>query len=74
MRHLETKHPEHAKKYLDFKRHERCLKSQKIDASGSFQQQSAAVVEDSYENALEIAKQTNKSFKRLEKQFYNPAC
>ncbi|XP_068227883.1 protein FAM200C-like [Palaemon carinicauda] len=57
-RHLETKHPEHAKKDLDFfKRHERCLKSQRLDRSGSFQQQSATVLEASYEIAFEIAKQ-----------------
>ena len=57
-RHLETKHPEHAKKDLDFfKRHERCLKTQRLDRSGLFQQQSAAVVEASFEIALEIAKQ-----------------
>ncbi|XP_076339961.1 zinc finger BED domain-containing protein 5-like [Tachypleus tridentatus] len=56
-RHLETKHPEHAKGLDFFKRHERCLKSQRIDRSGSFQQQSAAVVEASYAIAFEIAKQ-----------------
>ena len=57
-RHLETKHPEHAKKDVDFfKRHERCIKSQRLDASGLFQQQSVAVVEASFEVALEIAKQ-----------------
>ncbi|XP_068228019.1 protein FAM200C-like [Palaemon carinicauda] len=55
---LETKHPEHAKMDLDFfKRHERCLKSQRLDISGSFQQQSATVLEASYEIAFEIAKQ-----------------
>ncbi|XP_042224418.1 protein ZBED8-like, partial [Homarus americanus] len=57
-RHLETKHPEHSEKDLEFfKRHELRLKRQKLDASGSFQQQSAAAVEASYEVALEIAKQ-----------------
>ena len=57
-RHLETKHPEHENKDLDFfKRHERCLKNQRFDASGSFQQQSAAIMEASYEIAFEIAKQ-----------------
>ncbi|XP_068204589.1 protein FAM200C-like [Palaemon carinicauda] len=57
-RHLETKHPEHAKKDLDFfKRHERCLKTQILDRSGSFHQQSATVLEASYEIGFEIAKQ-----------------
>lgn len=57
-RHLETKHPEHVEKDLEFfKRHELRLKRQKLDASGSFQQQSAAAVAASYEVALEIAKQ-----------------
>ena len=56
--HLETKHPEHAKKDLDFfKRHERCLKSQRLEASGSFEQQSAAITEASYELAYGLAKQ-----------------
>ncbi|XP_068238448.1 zinc finger BED domain-containing protein 5-like [Palaemon carinicauda] len=45
-RHLETKHPEHAKKDLNFfKRHERCLKSQRLNRSGSFQQQIATLDE-----------------------------
>ena len=58
-RHLETNHPEHAKKDFDFfKRHERFLKRQILDASGSFQQQSAAIMEASCEIAFEIAKQT----------------
>uniref|UniRef100_UPI00358EFF27 zinc finger BED domain-containing protein 5-like n=1 Tax=Myxine glutinosa TaxID=7769 RepID=UPI00358EFF27 len=56
-RHLETKHPEHAEKDLEFfKRHELLLKRQKLDARGSFQQHSAAAVEASYEVALEFAK------------------
>ncbi|XP_042239554.1 zinc finger BED domain-containing protein 5-like [Homarus americanus] len=56
-RHLETKHLEHAEKDLEFfKRHELRLKRQKLNASGSFQQQSAAAVEASYEVALENAK------------------
>ncbi len=55
-RHLETKYPEQVKKYVDFfKRHERCLRSQRLDASGAFQQQSVAVVEASFEVALVIA-------------------
>ena len=71
-RHLETKHPEHENKNLDFfKRHERCLKNQRFYASGSFQQQSAAIMEATYEIAFEIAKQ--KSLTRLAKYFLNPA-
>ncbi|XP_031336653.1 SCAN domain-containing protein 3-like [Photinus pyralis] len=56
-RHLETKHPEHVTKDLDFfKRHESNLKRQKLDLSGSFQQQNQANVQASYEIALEVAK------------------
>ena len=58
-RHLETKHPEHAKKDLDFfKLHEQCLNTERLDASGSFHQQSDAIMKVSYEIALEMAKQT----------------
>jgi hypothetical protein len=57
-RHLETKHSGHVKKDLDFfKRHEIGLKRQRLDPTGSFQQQSIAAVQASYEVALEIAKQ-----------------
>ena len=71
-RHLETKHPEHENMDVDFfKRHERCLKNRRFDASGSFQQQSAVIMEASYEIAFEIAKQ--KSLTRLVKHFLNPA-
>ena len=70
-RDLETKHSEHAKKDFDFfKRHERCLKSPRLDASGSFQQHSTAIMDALYEIAFEIAKQ--KSITRLEKHFLNP--
>ena len=56
-RHLETKHSEHITKDLDFfKRHEAALKKQKLDFTGTFQQQSQAVVKASYEIALEVAK------------------
>ena len=59
-RHLKTKHPEHTKNYLDFfKRHERCLKSQRLDANESFQQQSAAIMEASHEIAFKIAKKAH---------------
>ena len=55
-RHLETKHPEHTMKDLElFKQNERFVKSQRLDASGSFHQQSAAIMETSYEIAFEIA-------------------
>ena len=56
-RHLETKHSEHITKDLDFfKRHEAALKKQKLDFTGTFQQESQAVVKASYEIALEVAK------------------
>ncbi|XP_023216822.1 zinc finger BED domain-containing protein 5-like, partial [Centruroides sculpturatus] len=57
-RHLETKHSEHTKKDLEFfRRHETSCKRQKLDRTGSFQQESTALVQASYEVALEIAKQ-----------------
>ena len=57
-RHLETKHSNHAKKDVDFfRRHEAGLKRQRLDRTGSFQQQNEALVQASYEIAFEIAKQ-----------------
>ena len=61
--HLEMKHPKHAMKY------EQCLKNQRLDASGSFQQQNAAIMEPSYEITFQIAQQKT----RLEKHFLNQA-
>lgn len=58
-RHLDTKHAEHSTKDVDFfRRHEAGLKRQRFDATGtgSIQQQNTAVVQASYETALEIAK------------------
>lgn len=56
-RHLDTKHSEHnTKDVAFFRRHEAGLKRQRLDATGSIQQQSTAVVQASYEAALEIAK------------------
>ena len=56
-RHLETKHSEHITKDLDFfKGHVAALKKQKLDFTGTFQQQSQDVVKASYEIALEVAK------------------
>ena len=58
-RHLNTKHPEHGEKNLSFfEGKELALKRQKFDFKGYFQQQNKALVEASYEAALEIAKQT----------------
>ena len=57
-RHLETKHSNHAKKDVDFfRRHEAGLKRQRLDRTGSFQQQNEALVQASYEIAFKIAKQ-----------------
>ena len=56
-RHLEAKHPQHAKKDAAFfKRHEAGLKRQRLDAAGNFHQKNVAVLQASYEVALEIAK------------------
>ena len=66
---LETKHPEYSKKDLYF--FKRCFKSQRLNATGLFQQQSAATIEASYEITYELAKQ--KSRTRWEKHFLNPA-
>ncbi|XP_045109127.1 zinc finger BED domain-containing protein 5-like [Portunus trituberculatus] len=55
--HLETKHPQHVGKDRSFfSRQELNMKRQRLDASGSFHQQNAAVVEASFLVALEIAK------------------
>ncbi len=56
--HLLTTHPQYAEKdpYF-FRRHKSSLGKQKLDANGSFQQQTSSVVEASYEIAFEIAKQ-----------------
>lgn len=57
-RHLETKHSNHISKDLEFfQRHEAGLKRQRLDFTGSFQQENAALIQASYEVALEIAKQ-----------------
>ena len=56
-RHLETKHSNHVSKDLEFfRRHEASLKRQRLDVTGSFQQENGALVQASYEVALEIAK------------------
>ena len=58
-RHLNTKHPKHVEKNLSFfEGKELALKRQKLDSKRYFQQQNKALVEASYEAALEIAKQT----------------
>ena len=55
--HLETKHSNHVSKDLEFfRRHEAGLKRQRLDFTGSFQQENAALVQASYEVALKIAK------------------
>ena len=57
-RHLETKHSQHAKKdAIIFQRHKNSLKCQRLDVLGSFHQEHAAVIQASFEVALEIAKQ-----------------
>ena len=57
-RHWQQKHPKHMEKDLSFfQRQKLSLKRQKWDASEYFQQQSTANVEDSFEMALQIAKQ-----------------
>ena len=56
-RHVEAKHPQHAKKNAAFfKCHEAGLKRQRLDATGSFHQKNVAVLQASYKVALEIAK------------------
>ena len=56
-RHLETKHSNHVSKDLEFfRRHEASLKRQRLDVTGSFQQENASLVSASYEVALERAK------------------
>lgn len=56
-RHLETKHPEHIQKDTAFfQRHETGLIRSRFGATGSIQQQNTAVLQASYEAALEIAK------------------
>ena len=57
-RHLETKHPNHVSKDLKFFRcHEASLKRQKLDFTGNFHQENAAVMQASNEVTLQIAKQ-----------------
>ena len=57
-RHLETKHPNQVTKDLEFFRLlEAGLKRQRLDFTGSFQQENDALIQASYEVALEIAKQ-----------------
>ena len=52
------KHPNYKMKTLDyFKKMENNLKSQRLDATGTFHQQNSNVVESSFEIALQIAKQ-----------------
>ena len=56
-RHLETKHSNHVSKDLEFfRRHEAGFKCQRLDFTGSFQQENTALVQASYEVALETAK------------------
>ena len=56
-RHLETSHSEHTIKDMEFfRRHEESCKRQRLDRTGSFQQENAALVQASYKVALEIAK------------------
>ena len=56
-RHLETKHSNHVSKDLEFfRRYEADLKRQRLDFTGSFQQENAASMQASYEVALEIAR------------------
>ncbi|XP_063847651.1 SCAN domain-containing protein 3-like [Scylla paramamosain] len=55
--HLETKHPQHVGKDRSFfSRQELNMKRQRLDASGFFNQQNAAIVEASFLVSLEIAK------------------
>lgn len=55
---LNTKHPDHVTKDLEFfKRHESGLRRQRLDHTGIFRQQNTAAVQASYDVALEIAKQ-----------------
>ena len=54
---LETKHPQHVGKDRSFfSRQELNMKRHRLDASGSFHQQNASVVEASFLIYLEIAK------------------
>ena len=58
-RHLDSKHPPHARKDLSlFQCSEASLKRQKFDYQGYFQPQNKALVEASYETAFVITKQT----------------
>ena len=55
--HLKTEHPQHVDKDRSFfSRQELNMKRQRLDASGSFHQQNAAVVEASFLVSLERAK------------------
>ena len=63
--HLETKHSNHVTKDLEFfGRHEAGLKRQRLDFKGRFQQEIAALIQASYEVALEIAKQKKTTYDR----------
>ena len=71
-RHLETKDPNYVTKDLEFfRRHEACLKSQRLDFTESFQHENAAVIQASYGVVLKIAKQKNRI--QSENRSLNPA-
>ena len=56
--HLNTKHPQHAKKGIAFfECHEAGLKRQRLDCTGSFNQSNVSTVEASCVVTLKIAKQ-----------------
>ena len=70
--HLETKHSNHVSEDLEFfRRHEAGLKRQRLDFTGSFQQENAVLVQASYEVALKNAK--NKKTHTMENRLLNPA-
>jgi len=53
--HLESKHITYTKNdETFFKRHEACIKHQRLDATGSFHQENVAAIQTSHETALEI--------------------
>ena len=69
--HLEIKHPNHVTKDLEFfRRHEAVLKRQRIDFTGSFQQENTAIIRASYKVLLEIAKQ--KKLRTIRESFVIP--
>ena len=64
-RHLETSHSEHTIKDMEFfRRHEESCKRQRLDRTGSFQQENTALVQASCEVTLEIAQQKKTSHNR----------